>query len=317
MKARRWLVLGAVVAVLVVGVASASRLPWFSRLTGRSGELQDGYNTVVDETGQVILTTAIAVARGDVFISDGNRGYRVERVQGRQATARFTGMIVPPARSVGSTAAAGLPSSLPDASPASTIPVGDREKLIVLYNTHSDESYAPTDGSASIDSGGGIRNVSRSLADMLKVRGFVVIQDTTNHQPHDINAYIRSRRTVMQYMLRYQPYALYDIHRDTPPADQYRTQIDGRTVAKVLIVVGRQNPLLQVNRAEAERIKSTADRLYPGLVRGIYLANGGYNQDLDAGLLLFEIGTQLQPREEAEWGAGYLGNVITAALNGQ
>lgn len=324
MKGKRWLGIGALL-IIALGAAWAWQSPALRPDRGPHGELRSGYYTLVDDHGQTVLTTAISVAPGDAFVDERNRRYVVERVRGRTATVRYTGTIqlqsgrpaAPEAlRAAGATAAAGTLAAPAATGSAAAIPIGGQPKTIVIYHTHDDESYTPTDGRPNIDAGGGVLSVGAALAEMLRVRGFQAIHDTTSHLPHDANAYVRSRRTVVQDLQRYRPYALYDIHRDTPPPDNYRTIIDGRTVARIMIVVGRQNPLLQVNRYEAERLKATADALYPGLVLGIFYGQGSYNQDIDAGVLLIEIGTQSQPRAEAELAAGYLGNVIVAAFGG-
>jgi len=332
MKGKRWLGIGVLALLIALGAIWAWRSPALRPDRGPHGELRSGYYTLVDDHGQTVLATALAVAPGDAFVDERNRRYVVERVRGRTATVRYTGTIqlqsgLPAAEVALADAAAGARrAAAAPAGPiagvasgpatATALPIGGQPKTIVIYHTHDDESYVPTDGRPNIDAGGGVLSVGAALAEMLRVRGFQAVHDTTSHLPHDANAYIRSRRTVVQDLQRYRPYALYDIHRDTPPPDEYRTTIDGRTVARIMIVVGRQNPLLQVNRYEAERLKATADALYPGLVLGIFYGQGSYNQDIDAGVLLIEIGTQFQPRSEAELAAGYLGNVIVAAFGG-
>lgn len=326
MKGRRWLRAAPVIIIVaIVAVAWAWRSPLLSPSRGPHGELLSGYYTLVDERGQQVLATAIGVSVGDAFVDGGNRRYVVERVRGRTAIVKYTGTIQLqsglPADPEALLAAGGAPA-LPvmtgsdPADPATTIPAGSQPKTIVIYHSHDDESYTPTDGKPNIDTGGGVLQVGAALTEMLRVRGYQAIHDTTSHLPHDANAYVRSRRTVVQDLQRYRPYALYDIHRDTPPPDTYRTTIEGRTVARIMIVVGQQNPLLQVNRYEAERLKATADRLYPGLIIGIYYGGGSYNQDVDAGVLLIEIGTTDQARSEAELAAGYLGNAIVATFSG-
>ena len=67
-----------------------------------------------------------------------------------------------------------------------------------------------------------------------------------------------------------------------------------------MIVIGRSNPNMQTNLAYAKRIKAEADKLHPGLMRGIFMGQGDYNQDLYPTSLLFEVGTENSTLDEAE-----------------
>ncbi len=138
-----------------------------------------------------------------------------------------------------------------------------------------------------------------ALAGGLRSRGFTIVHDRATHDPHDAGAYPRSRRTVLRN-LKFGPTFLFDVHRDSAPAEAYLTEVGGVTTSSILIVVGGANPLVRSNLATARRLKLFADELHPGLVRGIYVARGNYNQDLDPGAILLEVGTEYIPRELAE-----------------
>ena len=103
---------------------------------------------------------------------------------------------------------------------------------------------------------------------------------------------------------------MFDIHRDSGPARGYLTDIAGQTTCQILVVVGRENPLMTANLSLARRIKAAADASYPGLIKGIFLARGHYNQDLDPGALLLEVGTEQVPRDLAEMSMGLLAQVL-------
>jgi stage II sporulation protein P len=47
-------------------------------------------------------------------------------------------------------------------------------------------------------------------------------------------------------------------------------------------------------------MKKATDRLYPGLIKGIFMARGNYNQDISPLSLLLEVGTYQNPQEGAE-----------------
>jgi len=269
----------------------------------RADERTDGYFTLVDERGAPLLRTAIMVRRGDLFIDADDAEHRVITVSGDLAR---TVLVAP--------AGAGSSSEPDRTAPAvEAIPLGTASQLVLIYHTHSDESYIPSDGTASIAGAGGIYDVGRSLSSALTVAGFAVIHDTTAHDPHDNGAYLRSRRTVLRN-LSAGPTLIFDVHRDSAPVEQYATTIDDAETARILIVIGGANPLYGSNLGVARQMKSLADALYPGLVRGIYVARGSYNQDLSPANILLEMGTQDLPKEAAQRAAVLWANVVSAYL---
>jgi stage II sporulation protein P len=182
-----------------------------------------------------------------------------------------------------------------------------------VYYTHNDESYTPTDGQPTIKGNGGIYKVGGAFAQRLVALGYAVEDDQTRHDPHDANAYQRSRRTFTR-LLEQKPSALFDIHRDSAPLEDYQFTIDGRKAAKMLLVVGRQNQNRETTMNYAKQIKAAADSKYKGLIRGIFIAHGNYNQDLNPQAMLVEIGTQYNTREEAERSAALFADLVPLFL---
>ncbi|NHM27946.1 stage II sporulation protein P [Desulfofundulus sp. TPOSR] len=260
--------------------------------------------TVKDEHGRVISQVSRRVAVGDEIFTAEGRHYRVVRIQGNTACARFIGMdkdllaynefysrlevpVVQMARN--------------------TQPVG-------IYHTHSDESYVPTDGSESIPFKGGIYQVGESLVNRLKNGGVRVDYDKTPHDPHDDNAYYRSRRTAVRLMQN-NPIALFDVHRDgVPDATYYRRYISDQQVAQARLVVGRENPRMQANLDFAKRLMSYANSVHKPIVKEIFTAQGDYNQDLMPTALLIEAGTHTNTKEEAERGVALLADAVPVVL---
>jgi len=81
-----------------------------------------------------------------------------------------------------------------------------------------------------------------------------------------------------------------------------------------MIVVGRSNPKQKTNLEFARQIKDMGDKLYPGMMRGIYIGRGDYNQDLYPTALIFEIGSDTMSLDLAENAATCLGDVITHTI---
>ena len=65
-----------------------------------------------------------------------------------------------------------------------------------------------------------------------------------NPYPHDAGAYDRSRRTAEE-LLQENPDALFDVHRDAVPAEEYTAKVDGEQVAQIQLVVGQQTRIRQ------------------------------------------------------------------------
>ena len=293
---------GAIVAMLLAAGASA-------RPAAAHDErpVESPFHVVVEGTGEVIMVTGHVVHPGDEFQSADNRLYQVVRVERDLAHAVFLREI-----DLAPYLEAAWPPLL-RAIPVLAALGRNREERIGIFHTHTAESFIPTDGKASIKGGGGIIEVGETFAEALEREGIDTIHDRTIHEPHDAAAYQRSRRTATDLM-REGVTMLLDVHRDAAPAHAYQTQIDGETVAQVMIVVGRQNPLRDRNLAWARRLKAAADREHPGLIRGIFMGRGSYNQDLKGRKLLLEMGSHRTPRDQAERGAVLLAGVIPAVV---
>jgi stage II sporulation protein P len=271
---------------------------------GQDSELEPGdCFTVVDEKGRVVDCLGRAVAAGDELVTAEGKHYRVVRSEGRKAVAQLLGMD----RDV---------LAWEEYFDRAVVPVGlfGSRREVGIYHTHSDESYVPTDGAIAIPYRGGILKVGDRLSQNLQTNGTRVLHNKTPHDPHDAQAYLRSRKTAVR-LLKTNPLALFDVHRDgIPDPDFYREEIKGRSVGQIRLVVGRQNPRMSSNLDFAKRLMTYANRIYPGLVKGIFLGRGSYNQDLLPTALLLECGTHTLTRTEAERGVGLLADAVPVVL---
>ena len=82
-------------------------------------------------------------------------------------------------------------------------------------------------------------------------------------------------------LLKGQPGAIFDIHRNgVPDPDEYATTIGNEKMSDVRLLVGKGNQNKDANLSFAKQIKAVADKMYPGLIKDIYMGKGAYNQDL-------------------------------------
>lgn len=256
-------------------------------------EEADGYFTLYDEQEQILLMTGLTIRPGDAYIADDNRYYEVLSVEGNRAKARY----------VREESAAPQSKAVAGAENTTTQP------LISIYHTHTDECYIPTDGQAAITGKGSIMLVGDAFQNKLTELHYQVDHDKTLHDPHDANAYQRSRRTFMR-LLQQQPVALFDVHRDSAPIDLYSYNLNGQDLTKILLVVGRENQNMNTTLNYAKNIKTIADNKYKGLIRGIFIAHGSYNQDLNPKALLIEIGTQYNSLAQAQRSIALFADVL-------
>lgn len=310
-------------------VTSAAENSFFD--TRELSERESGYYSVRSEADErEIFRTARVLHTGDEYIHQDGRQFRITRIVDDVAWAEehtATSSRVPRVREEffgGSYAGDDSPSPAGEQTGRQSagadgegdgytfdmIPVGSgEEKLIGIYHSHGAEAYVPNDGEEFIEEGGGILLVGEAFAEALQEGGFEVIHSDTTHVPHDAGAYHRSRRTVEE-MLKEQPAALFDIHRDAVPEDEYLEEVNGEKMLQVLLVVGRQNQNVEANRRFATELKGASDEEYPGLVKGILMARGNYNQDMNPRMMLLEIGGHENDRQMAKESAAVFAGVV-------
>lgn len=264
-----------------------------------------GFYTWRDGDDSLITYTAMTPAVGDEYIDAGNRLFEVVSVdEDRTVRVKFVEQLELPRVSMNMT--------------TDTFAVqakggdGDRGGPIGIYHSHNAESYVETSSEEFTEPHGDIVEVGRALQEALEEQGYRVIHSENNHLPHDGGAYQRSRATVSE-LLEEGAVALIDVHRDAIPAEVYRTEVEGEEMTKVRLVVGRQNPNREANLELAKRIKSIADEQYPGLVKGIFNAQGNYNQDIGPRAILLEFGTHETSLDEAVRSTKFMAEVFPAA----
>lgn len=316
MKKRRrrfTLYTAALLAGLVLLVYSANKDMRFWPVINTAGffnnEISDHiggtFTTIADEQGNLLSMMSRNVYVGDELYTSEGKGYRVNKVTGGMAEAVFTGM---DAQIV----------AYNDFFTAREVPVAtniaEKKGNIAVYHSHTDESYVPSDGTEAIPFKGGIYQVGKAMVDKLQGSGISVNYDQTAHDPHDNNAYVRSRRTAANLM-KDKPTAIFDVHRDgVPDPSYYRAEIDGKDVAKLRLVVGRENPRMDANMDFAKRMMAAANNAHPKVVKEIFVGKGDYNQDLSPTALLIEAGTHTNSKEQAEKGIALFTDAVPAAL---
>lgn len=255
------------------------------------------------ETGEELEYMSRNVFAGDELLTGDNRHYKIRETDGQRAACELIGRrnLKPVLEELQSAAAEA--GSWPG-----------NFQSIAIYCTHTDESYVPTSGTESKNGGGDILQVASTMAEVLENQGIHVIHSENIHDPHDVNAYQRSRKTASQ-LLQEAPAAIIDVHRDgVPDPAYYATELDGEPATQIRLVVGRQNQNSEANIEFAEKMKAYYDNVKPGLIKSIFMAKGNYNQDLAPHSILLEVGTHTNSLEEAQVGAREFAEVLPQFL---
>lgn len=177
-----------------------------------------------------------------------------------------------------------------------------KNPVIYLYNTHQTEEYKTSD------------LIDFTIYPTVMINDYILedIFNKNNYQTvieessiSDIlkennwkysNSYKASRILMENSILKYPTLKYFiDIHRDSLTRDKTTVEIDGKSYAKILFIVGLENPTYQDNLAFTEKINNKIDEYYPNLSKGIYKkegpgVNGVYNQDFSKNTILIEIG---------------------------
>ncbi|MEG1990247.1 MAG: stage II sporulation protein P [Terrisporobacter sp.] len=198
---------------------------------------------------------------------------------------------------------------------------------ILLYNTHTSESYTNSEKYKFGYSGTfrsreakyNMLSVAGKLQSNLKEKGINSIHDTT---PHDYgtytSSYARSKTTIKEAIKKSGNFGIsIDVHRDASGDTSFapKTNINGLDVAQCMFVIGvgtnkNRNEYYEDNLALAIQMQILASKIYPGLFRTMFIRNSVYNQDLNKYSLLIEVGATGNTFDEAYRSTRCLSNLF-------
>lgn len=210
---------------------------------------------------------------------------------------------------------------------SSNITLTKKSDKILLYNTHTSESYTNseqykfeyTGTMRTTDGEYNMLAISKRLNENLKLKGFESVHNTT---PHDYgtytSAYAKSRKTVTEALASMPGTGIIiDVHRDAVEDLTFAPIVDikGLKVAQLMFVVGVgsesvPNENWQENLKLALKLQQIADRIYPGLFRPMLIRNSVYNQDLNKFSLLIEFGATGNTIEQVKLSTRCVANLL-------
>ena len=217
--------------------------------------------------------------------------------------------------------------------PSALHPKTDGTPAVLIYHTHTTESYQDIKSSAydadfcfrTTEPDKNMVAVGDAIAAELTAAGIGVVHAAEIHDyPKWNGSYSRSAETIKSVLKQYPDVCIaLDIHRDAicsgttviaPVAE-----IGGQKSAQVMIISGCDDgtmnlPNYRENFHFACSLQQTAETMFPGLMRPILFDYRKYNQDLTNGSLLIEVGSQGNTLEEACRAGTFIGQALAETV---
>lgn len=202
---------------------------------------------------------------------------------------------------------------------------------IVIYHTHTCESYTPTEVNKYEASGNfrttdlnfSVARVGEELAQNLIRKGFNINHDKTYHDyPAYTGSYSRSLSTIKNITSTNSAQLIIDLHRDALGSNSGyapSVQIGDEIAAQLMFVMGTNGGGLEHNDWKnnlkfAIKIQEKANELYPGLFKPIILRDSRYNQHVSEAACIIEVGATGNTLEQCIVSMKYLSNVIDEVM---
>ena len=198
---------------------------------------------------------------------------------------------------------------------------------ILIYHTHTCESYTPTEENSYTPSGNyrttdlshSVVAVGDELESQLKLYDINVIHNKTYHDyPAYNGSYSRSLETIDPILSENKDIDIsIDLHRDAIADSSYapKVKIGDEYVSQMMFVIGtdlgdkRHKDWIE-NLRFAIKAQKKANELYPGLFKPIILRKSTFNQFESKACCIIEVGATGNTLEESKNAMKYLARVI-------
>lgn len=197
---------------------------------------------------------------------------------------------------------------------------------VLIYHTHtheaydkqSDDTYIETSAWRTADNRHNIVRVGEMLSEYLSEKGFIVVHDTTDHELTELSsAYTRSLDTLLKYEGQFD--ILIDLHRDAyaekTSGNPFSIKIGDTDSARLMFLVGNgvgfsDEMFYKENYELATVLTGRLNELVPGICRPVMVKDGRYNQHLQEGSMLIEVGHNKNTIEQALAAMPYLAEAM-------
>ena len=205
-------------------------------------------------------------------------------------------------------------------------------KNIILFHTHSCESYTPSEAYPYTQTGNfrttdlnfTVTRVGTELENYLKQYNYNVVHSTDYHDyPAYNGSYTKSLKTVENILQTTPSDIIIDIHRDAIGSRSDYAPIvkigDVDVAAQLMFVIGTNNgglwhPNWNQNLKFAIKIQEKAEEMYPGLFKPIMLTTSRYNQHTGKYASIIEVGATGNTLEQCLTSMKYLAKVMNEVI---
>ena len=215
-----------------------------------------------------------------------------------------------------------------------TIKLTEGKPQVLIYHTHSTESYEMQDlgyyenGSSArtTDERYNMIRVGDEIVKQLEKAGIEVIHDRELYDYPSYNgAYNRSADAVKKYLEKYPSITVtLDIHRDAiEQSGGVRVKptavVNGKKAAQVMIIAGVDDgtmdfPEWKENMKFASALQTRMETDYKGLTRAVMVCHRRYNMYLTENSLLVEVGGHANTLDEAIYSGEMIGKSLVKVL---
>lgn len=191
----------------------------------------------------------------------------------------------------------------------------DTKQVLFLF-THSQEAYpgrAESTGQVSVyHPSHNITSFSETISQAFSNQGLSAkplavdtMQLLSMHGKGFDQAYATVRPYIKEAIAKEPMDVVIDFHRDSAKAKTTTLKVNGKSYAKVMLIVGGEHEEYKGNQQFAQELSDQLEKQIPGLSRGVLVkqgkgVDGVYNQDLHPATLLIELGGIENSPQEVE-----------------
>ena len=200
------------------------------------------------------------------------------------------------------------------------------KKDIIIFHTHTCESYTPTEQNQYNSTGNyrttdlnySVARVGDELENYLSNYGYIVVHDKSYHDyPAYNGSYNRSLVTVNNLLETYKSTdVVIDLHRDAIGDNTYapKVKIGDDYCARIMFVIGTDggglsHPNWRENLKFAMKVVQKGNELYPGLFKPVIVRNSRYNHQVSKAACIIEVGATGNTLEECLNSMKYLSKI--------